>query len=187
MIGCHPIGSCVCTCHRNGISFMLATNPPKPCCACSPLGIPNYIPDPYIIDKPVSPMVEQMQRLEDRIIALEKQVDIHNRGLFNDMHYQYAEDIRKLKIEGDTHCSSIVCLERKVEKLESSKLAEEFNPEVWLHKNALPYLESKKPHKCPSCDGYGEWELTSMEETIANGNKKFKPCKACEGKGILWG
>ena len=37
----------------------------------------------------------------------------------------------------------------------------------------------KKPHKCPACDGFGVKLQCDHELLYA--------CRACEGKGIVWG
>jgi hypothetical protein len=44
-----------------------------------------------------------------------------------------------------------------------------------------------RPHKCPVCQGSCEWELQSVEECGRNNGKRMMTCKACEGKGIVWG
>jgi|ERR1700722_7953263 len=48
------------------------------------------------------------------------------------------------------------------------------------------YSTDRKPHRCPVCDGLGEFEMQSMEEIVKNGGHKFKKCRACEN-GIVWG
>lgn len=37
--------------------------------------------------------------------------------------------------------------------------------------------QSKKPHKCPVCDGYGTRERAGLEF----------PCDPCQTKGVIWG
>ena len=37
--------------------------------------------------------------------------------------------------------------------------------------------QSKKPHKCPVCDGYGTRDRAGLEF----------PCDACGSKGVIWG
>lgn len=42
-------------------------------------------------------------------------------------------------------------------------------------------LESRKPHKCPVCDGKGYCHSSGIN--IASGGQ----CQSCQGKGIVWG
>jgi len=81
----------------------------------------------------------------------------------------------------------------RLEKLESSKITQHLDPQVWkflteridglenfINKN----WNSKRhePHKCPLCDGKGvEFDRLKRGEGF---NSK---CKTCEGKGIVWG
>lgn len=50
------------------------------------------------------------------------------------------------------------------------------------------------PHKCPVCQGAGDFQVLSVEDIQALGvsrtdglGRKFTKCHACEGKGIVWG
>ncbi len=50
-------------------------------------------------------------------------------------------------------------------------------------------IGSKKPHKCPVCDGRGH-SLKHENETvekICTVSIVFAPCHTCESKGIVWG
>ena len=38
--------------------------------------------------------------------------------------------------------------------------------------------QSKKPHKCPICNGHGSVVISKNE---------CEPCHVCEGKSIVWG
>jgi DnaJ-class molecular chaperone len=75
-----------------------------------------------------------------------------------------------------------------IEKIESGYIVR-----IGYLANALQCLSEeneklrKIPHRCPVCNGAGEWKLQSIEETINNDNKLFKTCHSCGGKGVLWG
>lgn len=56
-----------------------------------------------------------------------------------------------------------------------------------LEKTIQRNMRGKKPYKCPVCYGNGENKLASIEEMLANNNKMYKSCGACQGKGIVWG
>lgn len=64
MSGCHPTYICLCSCHKGGPKYMRTSNPPKPCCDCDKIE--------YHSDNAVSPLVEQIQLMKDRINLLEK-------------------------------------------------------------------------------------------------------------------
>lgn len=76
----------------------------------------------------------------------------------------------------------IVDLEDRMQKMEN-----------WKKIAKVLCDQSKKPHKCPLCDGLGEIRFYSFQDasrfgcrTDALGNF-IKNCSACEGKGIVWG
>lgn len=99
-----------------------------------------------------------------------------------------------LKVEDRISASDVLC---RLTKLESEQLGQQLDPKVWVFVNdRLDKLEteinivralgsrdynSKKPHKCPICDGKGYWH--DVENNIATGGR----CSSCEGKGVLWG
>lgn len=45
-------------------------------------------------------------------------------------------------------------------------------------------ISIKKPHKCPVCYGHGHDK--ALHSSDINFLCHGSPCKACEGKGILW-
>jgi hypothetical protein len=54
----------------------------------------------------------------------------------------------------------------------------------------VPFTE-RKPHKCPVCQGTGivsrpPWIAGDIGEWTDSGNNTY-PCKACDGKGVIWG
>lgn len=46
-----------------------------------------------------------------------------------------------------------------------------------LQETQSTMTSTKKPHKCPVCDGFGN---RIYEDQVCS-------CQACEGKGIVWG
>lgn len=101
-------------------------------------------------------------------------------------------------------CKCGYCLDKKLEnlkeKLESSKLSQELDPKFWSYvTERLDNLESelmivralgscashtKKPHKCPVCDGVGF--INCLTNPIIKWVEKNVKCISCEGKGIVW-
>lgn len=145
MSGCHYT-PCGCMCHTTGIKTVCASNPPIPCCPCD------------VLSKPVSPMVENIQKLWERVIEL--------------------EDFRRQQTDW--------CLDKQ----ELLRIIDSRLDSIELITIQLPIptkLVEKKPHKCPVCDGLGEFELHSAEDIIKAGGVRFPVCNACEGKGIVWG
>lgn len=45
--------------------------------------------------------------------------------------------------------------------------------------------QSKKPSKCPVCNGRGT--LNNFKPIHEGINQIYMPCHSCEGKGIVWG
>jgi hypothetical protein len=78
-------------------------------------------------------------------------------------------------------CSSPICQKFGCQNWASVQL-----PKVTAEYFQTIPLPEKKPYRCPVCYGNGEWELSSIEETIRNNNEKIKKCHSCEGKGIVW-
>lgn len=54
--------------------------------------------------------------------------------------------------------------------------------EKWKKTAKILCDQSKKPHKCPVCEGKGSIKTEVEPKTL-----KFELCQPCEGKGILWG
>lgn len=141
--------------------------------------------------------VHDLVNMEDRITAC----DVLNRLTLLENHKNYQiDENRKVsrkfdeiesqlkRLEGFIHPDLIlwarVDVTGRLEILE--KLSKRFEDDI----HDLQVFKSAKvklPHKCPVCNGSGEWELQSIDETIRNDNKRFKTCHSCEGKGVLWG
>lgn len=106
-----------------------------------------------------------------RIEELESQVSAINKQKFSEFHH----------------------LKPDMEKLQ--KQIDNWEEEFYFLKDKLR-CPDKKPHKCPVC--HGEIKIlidpaTPMSGIQAMFGKRdengmyYKDCKACEGKGILWG
>lgn len=105
-----------------------------------------------------SPMVKKIQELE---IKLDNLIDLFN-------HYQEDNGSWKLGVKGD-----IVSLNQcYLELVERIKEIDDWKKGLMLI--SVMRFPDKKPHRCPICDG------TSF-------CKEGMDCKACEGKGIVWG
>lgn len=148
--------------------------------------------------KNVSPLIEQVQKLEKDILDIKKHISESDIGLatweseivkeLN--HYKELISNHEHKIE---HCYQGIekCFER-IEKLEQYcallkindlretcvKLAQDLNENL-----------GKVPHKCPLCNGYGSKHIGSDKcaEGPRNHYLVVSPCNSCEGKGIVWG
>jgi len=79
----------------------------------------------------------------------------------------------------ESACKAWQMHEARISKLEKDILCKS-TVEKW--KEYYSGIASKKPHKCPVCNGYG------YHEVLCNGVCVPGPeCKACEGKGLVWG
>lgn len=116
------------------------------------------------LEKPVSPMVEQMQRLEERIKELEDWTR-------TDEEVIYAR-IKELTDHKNYQTDENRKISRHVDELEKS------------FKVVLQFQENKKPHKCPVCNGKCS---TTLKELTCGTPFIVMPCSSCEGKGIVWG
>jgi len=80
---------CECLCHKTGIKSIKTSIPPQPCCNCfDPI---SYHPDPYFPgEEAVSPMVKQIQKLEERIKEIERFQEITH------LQYKVVQENKKL-------------------------------------------------------------------------------------------
>lgn len=166
----------------------------------------------YSLEKNDTDIELRLLKIESVISSLENKVDSlnkayhHDSDVARDIIFEGAranEKIRQIESDCDQHCGAISVLERKVEALESCKLTQELDPQVWKHlteridKLEQSILETrilfinqlgndKKPHKCPVCEG------SCMRPNPLNSIENAKmpvnlDCIVCEGKGIVWG
>jgi len=186
MSGCHNTehkSSCSCSWHFDGMQKILTSYPGCEGCSC------NKIFTISSNDKPVSPMVEQIQRLEERINKIESdKVSCNVTSNLNskiDRNYsllceriekleQYYSDWKKMP---KFNLKELIDMnneyKNKIENLE--KRIEEISG--FCHRN---WKHNHQPHKCPVCEGLG----------LRNDKSKVfvdSACKSCEGKGIIWG
>ena len=202
MSGCHPtdlydesmvsqpIGSCNCTCHKTGNKFLLLTNPPQPCCLCDE-------------DLPVSPMVEQMQKLEIRIReTIDAMVELSMR--MNKMESQQREFEKQRVTPFEERLSELEQWTRKEEDRVHERLKEleeringleafEEDGDYAINdlRDRVKDLEEsyrKKPHKC----GVDELEFKIMahindlyQRREKNDYKKPHKCPVCDAQGWL--
>lgn len=121
----------------------------------------------------------QIEALAERIKSLENQTTkdaVYNQNCF----HGFLDKIKNL----EEHKNYQIDENRKV-----SKRLDEIDKQII--ETRIQFINQigneKRPHTCPVCNGTGELELQSIEETINNDNKRFKTCHSCEGKGVLWG
>lgn len=93
----------------------------------------------------------------------------------------------KEKTCSNSECKCPQCLDKRISELKR-KLEEQM--EIFKCQfSAQHYRESKKPHKCPVCEGSGKDKNKLVAEPYDNNIKILvePPCHSCEGKGIVWG
>lgn len=144
----------------------------------------NYKSDDNLskrINDTIKEFVKSDNLLENDIIKLQFRID-------------YLEGMAKASTEAEG------VLFKRIEKLESSQLTQQLDPQVWkfiteridgleTEINTVRALGSrafhpKKPHKCPVCDGLG---VNCVVGEIRGLPIKSNQCHGCEGKGYLWG
>jgi len=123
-----------------------------------------------------------MHSLSSRLEILE--------NLFNNLHENFSHvqsTTRQINNENDHHCSAITVLERSFKELEERL----YQVEQWKKTAKILCDQSKKPHKCPVCNGIGtvltKAAKVDFDGMLRAGLETIKRCDACEGKGILWG
>lgn len=145
-------------------------------------------------EKPVSPMCEQIQKLEDRLRDIEKlkpelwtAIDgIDNRmSRFQDTILGKVEQINGRSLDV---MSKLIQSEKSTECSFSDKFEQEII-KIWdvikalsIPKDAnsnMVYRDTKTPHKCPVCEGWQRIMRKDFDNSIE--------CPSCEGKGIVWG
>lgn len=161
------------------------------------------------LEKPVSPMVEQMQRLEERIKELENaKVNLIRyevlsellQGLENleDHKTRQVDENRKIsrrvdeleeKFIGLFHNTACLREENKKIFCGMDKLRKEWELKLDAdYKKWRQYFAEvhpkKSPHKCPVCNGKCS---TTLKELTCGTPFIVMPCSSCEGKGIVWG
>ena len=109
--------------------------------------------------------------------------------LGNDMSDK-LENHRLFQIEENRKVSrKIDEFEERINKLENVKVIFKSTTIDSVNRR-LKELESssRKPHKCPVCDGLCSKLITDRTSNApAEHYRKQNPCSACEGKGIIWG
>lgn len=109
-----------------------------------------------------------------------------------------SEEIRRVASECETHCGAILSLENQVKNIKEKfkdihdweKVMSEGTSSMVVRLDKLErhfsgdyqlVASTKRPHKCPICDGKGYWSRS--ENNMACGGR----CDTCEAKGIVWG
>lgn len=104
-------------------------------------------------------------------------------NLFNNLHENFSHvqsTTRQINNENDHHCSAITVLERSFKELEERL----YQVEQWKKTAKILCDQSKKPHKCPICEGK---RLDLNNPISGSGGLQWHNCSVCEGKGIVWG
>lgn len=131
MSGCHNPSvttetQCDCQCYKGMPKYYKASYPPIPCCTCSPFdGISFTIPPKWnsttiAAEADASPMVKQMQALEERIVQLEQQKLMYKSHLMDEA-FAKIKDIEQ-KVDSHNHQLPNEILGRLI-SLESSPFA----------------------------------------------------------------
>lgn len=163
----------------------------------------DYVPL-HTLGSPV--LVESIKHLENRLKELEdfnsefKSTALSEIKSAGAEYLKLIERIDKLESNGNynkdyglaLHKLQIIMLER-LEKLESlvdvNKIEQIILDGANLHATILKFearmkiadQTSKKPHRCPICEGYGVKFDAHLKLDGLN-----SICKSCEGKGVLW-
>lgn len=120
-------------------------------------------------DNPVSPIIQQMQKLEERICCLE--LELKAKEFKADMN----KDERWMECLAGVEKS----FNQRLEK--SEKTIEELVTKIANIANYC-YRQKKAPHSCPVCQGKG-----NILNIHPNDMYFRQDCRACDAKGILWG
>lgn len=133
--------------------------------------------------------------LVKRIAKLENFQDIECnefRKRIEKLESKIHEVIKSAISISDCHRSDRVELYKRIDKIEQKLNNLDFLSD--LINRAIEVFQDNdglKPHKCPVCDGYCR-VLTEAAKVDFDGMLRAnlptgKDCKACEGKGIIWG
>lgn len=123
--------------------------------------------------------------IEKRLLALEEAAATVD-PLFKMIEFNFKDKIGVdllVENEGATLIQRIGSLECDLESIHKSISKIEYCLNEPLKKGNQLFVQSKEkekqPKKCPPCDGFGK-RYVGIWGT-------FWDCKACEGKGIVWG
>lgn len=120
----------------------------------------------------------------NKIIMLEEHIDkLHE--LINIEDRITASDVLCRLTSLETHKNYQIDENRKVsKKIEELDEQLKFNIEVFkTNFSAIKSIQSEKFHKCPACSGEG----IKKGEVLLSMPPQWPECRACEGKGIVWG
>jgi len=135
-------------------------------------------------NRKISKRVDEIQKFADSHLscwnALDDKIESIGTTLIDNVRHLNE---RLNELEKELKCTQDALTDRNTEffdlRDEVRKIMQGYNP---------------KPHKCPNCNFLGAIEFESAEEASQygtvmqpNGGKLFTWCKACEGKGIVWG
>lgn len=130
---------------------------------------------PDILDEDVSPMVKQIQTLQERCHYLQEELEKLTLGTASDS-VSFNERLDKLEsktmfmIGIEQHMKRDRWITQQIDRLDS----------------VINSLSQKKPHKCPVCDGTRFSEVQIWNRHTNEIKKELGSCISCEGKGILW-
>lgn len=162
---------CKCTCHTNGVKFILTSNPPQDCCKCwaeemtkedsdliKRLSQPPKCmhPPSMVIDRENNWQCGKCGLIAKKTIPTIRDEDIND-------HDERIADLEKIEAE-----IRLLNLEKAVDAIAERVTS--------IYKNDMK--RGKKPHVCPLCEGQGG---TMISGTID------EECWICDGERIVWG
>lgn len=142
-------------------------------------------------DEPISPIIKQIQSLEDKIKKSEEWVDLYRKcrvkydkefnDRLSDIEYR-LKHIIALPTEIDIRLQDV---ERQLENAQCyiSEIKHNINDLYNIRKN----MDFKKPHKCPVCLPFPVCDGSTVVRHQLNDLLVPEECRSCKGEGIVWG
>ncbi len=129
---------------------------------------------------------QNVEKIHERIDQLESNVDFEKA---KELIYQGAQTLAYiLKIQSELNALTEMykalsinvagLQDRHVRQIDENRKSSQRIDDIETLIDVRAENNEKKPHKCPVCDGKGQW----FEEP----SNKYH-CNSCEGKGIVWG
>lgn len=142
-----------------------------------------------VMDKWIADLKDSVVKLESHyysdgdLSAIHGQID----NIINN-HKYYEDDLKRLKESLNDNDERIHDLENIQAESRLIRIEDCFSSALNISKDEE--ITSKKPHKCPVCNGHGKVETpNTIRFDILMGDKNIgvSACSSCKGKGIVWG
>ncbi len=193
---------CPCTCHKDsGFKYIRTSMPPQPCCLCVYVGqsttdkLSRFTGDDICILSEHKKRIDYLEKIIKEVNKQDKDGFSMQKGAI-DASFERIQDLEE-SYQGLIKDSK--WLEERIKTLEKDCAkyidSNQFQAnrqrlnlvEFRIEKLENQYKESKKPHKCPSCDGTGNDKGIQREHPEYKFCMEYASCHSCEGKGIVWG